>query len=168
MAAVISSKVHLSAVSIRSSSTPRAHVLQDYLLQAGCSPGLSSLYIRKCGILGNNENVVPTYHYCSHVFCLCIPYFVSLSYGVDVFWFLPAHQGEDGLFMMFCISVVLLHSLCPECGASRAVCVYVCVCVCSIFRNPKWHLLWLQIICTEYLMSSMQQHIKFKFGCVVM
>ena len=85
MAAVISSKVHLSAVSIRSSSTPRPHVLQDYLLQAGCSPGLSSLYIRKCGILGDNENVVPPYHYCSHVFYLCIPYFVSLSFGVDVF-----------------------------------------------------------------------------------
>ena len=31
--------------------------------------------------------------------------------------------------MMFCISVMLLHSLCPQCGAGRAVCVCVCVCV---------------------------------------
>ena len=38
--------------------------------------------------------------------------------------------------MMFCISVVLLHSLCPECGASRAVCVCVRVCVCVFVCVP--------------------------------
>ena len=45
MSAVISSKVHLLAVFIHTSSTPRTHVLQYCLLLTGCSPGWTlSLY----------------------------------------------------------------------------------------------------------------------------